>query len=154
MTDWQLERDSFGRLILITADGVRHENVVPVRAFPIAAPDDGLSLLSVDGHELAWVERLADLALPARTLIEDELASREFIPQILRIRSVSSYATPSTWSVDTDRGDASFVLKVEEDIRRLPQGRLLIADAHGINFLVRDMAALDRGSRRILDRFL
>ena len=154
MTDWQLERDSFGRLALIAADGVRHANVVPVRAFPIAAPDDGLSLLSADGHELAWVERLADLAPPARALIEEELASREFIPQILRIRSVSSYATPSTWSVDTDRGEASFVLKVEEDIRRLPHGRLLIADAHGINFLVRDMAALDRGSRRILDRFL
>jgi hypothetical protein len=30
---------------------------------------------------------------------------------------------------------------------------LLIADSHGINFLVRDMFRIDKGSRKILDRF-
>jgi hypothetical protein len=31
---------------------------------------------------------------------------------------------------------------------------LLIADRHGIQFLVRDLSALDHTSRRLLDRFL
>jgi hypothetical protein len=31
---------------------------------------------------------------------------------------------------------------------------LLIADSHGINFLVRDMFKIDKHSRKILDRFL
>ena len=35
--------------------------MVPVRAFPIAAPAQGLSLLSAQGRELAWIERLDDL---------------------------------------------------------------------------------------------
>ena len=67
---------------------------------------------------------------------------------------MSSFATPCTWSVTTDRGDTEFVLKGEEDIRRLGAYSLLVMDSHGIQFLIRDMFGIDKGSRRILDRFL
>jgi Domain of unknown function (DUF1854) len=67
---------------------------------------------------------------------------------------VSSFACPSTWQLLTNRGPAELILKGEEDIRRLSQTRLLIADAHGIQFLIRDLSALDRHSRKLLDRFL
>lgn len=154
MADFGLSRDPFGRLVLRDAAGVEHVGVVPVRAFPIAAPDEGLSLVSPDGHELAWIERLDALDAAGRTLIEEDLASREFVPEIRAIRTVSSFATPSTWTVDTDRGATTLVLKGEEDIRRLARTSLLIADRHGIQFLVRDIGALDRASRRLLDRFL
>ena len=86
--------------------------------------------------------------------MEAELASREFMPEIRAIKDVSTFATPSTWTVDTDRGAASFVLKGEEDIRRVGGGALMIADSHGIHFLIRDSSRLDNHSRRILDRFL
>jgi len=86
--------------------------------------------------------------------LQEEMASREFMPEILKIRQVSSFATPSTWEVETSRGDTGFVLKGEEDIRRLGAGTLLIADSHGIQFLIRDIHALDPASRRLLDRFL
>jgi hypothetical protein len=153
-TDFQLQRDPYGRLVLTAADGERHEGVTPVRAFPIAAPDEGLSLVSFEGHEVGWVDRLADLPPAARALIEEELASREFVPEIEHIAGVSSFACPSTWRVVTDRGEADLVLKGEEDIRRLSRTRLLIADSHGIQFLVRDIGQLDRHSRKLLDRFL
>jgi hypothetical protein len=152
--DFRLSRNAFGRLVLTAADGTTHEGVVPVRAFPLAAPEEGISLVSADGHELAWIDRLADLPPQLRALVEEELASREFVPEIRRLRRVSSFATPSTWEVETDRGDTSFVLKGEEDIRRLGANGLLIADSHGIQFLVRDLTALDKASRRLLDRFL
>lgn len=152
--DIHVERDAFGRLAVTTAGGERFVPVTPVRAFPIAAPEEGLSLVSADGHEIAWIDRLADLPPGARQLVEAELASREFVPEIARILSVSSFACPSTWQVETDRGTSELVLKGEEDIRRLSPTRLLIADSHGVQFLVRDMAALDRHSRKLLDRFL
>ncbi len=154
MAEFALSRDPFGRLVLRGADGVEHVGVVPVRAFPIAAPDEGLSLVSADGRELAWIERLDALDASRRALVEEDLASREFVPEIRAIRAVSSFATPSTWTVDTDRGPTSLVLKGEEDIRRLARTSLLIADRHGIQFLVRDIGALDRASRKLLDRFL
>ena len=150
----KLERNPLGRLVLTRADGVVHEGVVPVRAYPISAPDGLISLMGADGHELAWIERLDGLDEPTRTLLHDELAQREFTPEIHRLLSVSSFATPSTWQVETDRGPATLVLKGEEDIRRMGQGVLLIADAHGVNFMIRRVADLDRHSRKLLDRFL
>jgi hypothetical protein len=152
--DFRLARDPFGRLVFTAADGSVHEGVVPVRAFPIAAPDDGIALMSADGHEVAWIDNLASLPEDVRTLLEEELGAREFMPEIRRICHVSSFATPSTWEVETDRGQTTFVLKGEDDIRRLTPSTLLIADSHGIHFLIRDVDTLDRTSRKFLDRFL
>lgn len=151
---FQLTRNAFDHLVLTTADGQVHENVSPVRAFPIQSPDQGISLVLQDGQEVAWVDRLADLPDAIRSLIADELEGREFMPEIARIVSVTSFATPCTWHVKTDRGETDFVLKGEEDIRRIGAASLLIADNHGIHFLIRDMHEIDKHSRKILDRFL
>lgn len=152
--NFQLQRDSYGRLVLTAENGDIHEGVTPVRAFPIAAPDEGLSLVNYEGHEVAWIDNLADLPPAIAALIEADLASREFVPEIEGIDDVSSFACPSTWRLRTNRGPAELILKGEEDIRRLSQTRLLIADAHGIQFLIRDLSTLDRHSRKLLDRFL
>jgi hypothetical protein len=154
MTMFTIERNAHGRLLLTLADGTVHEGVVPVRAFPLAAPAEGLSLVGTDGRELAWVPQLGELPADARALVEEELATREFVPTVLRIEGVSSFSTPSTWSVVTDRGTTRFVLKGEEDIRRLADGALLIASGEGINFRIADRWALDRKSRGVLERFL
>lgn len=150
-----LERTPFGKLVLTNAAGERFEGVVPVRAFPIQSPDDGISLVSTDGKEVAWVDLLADVPQPAQDLIRAELATREFMPVIERVVSITSYSTPCTWTVDTDRGTTEFVLRGDEDIRRIGKDNaLLIADAHGIQYLVRDQFAMDAQSKRIFDRFL
>lgn len=154
MSAFTLERDARGRLVLTAADGTRHEGVLPVRAFPLTAADEGLSLVGTDGHELAWIEHPAALPAAQRALLDEELAQREFVPVIERIRAVSTFSTPSTWEVETDRGPTRLVLKAEEDIRRLAGGALLLTDRDGLAFRVRDRFALDRGSRRLLERFL
>lgn len=152
--DFQLERDAHGRLVLTDDSGVRHAAVQPVRAFPLSAPDEGLSLVSAEGVELAWIDRPDTLPAAQRAMLDEELAQREFVPVILRLRSVSTFSTPSTWEVETDRGPTRLVLKGEDDIRRLVGGALLIADRQGLPFFVKDRFALDRGSRRLLERFL
>jgi hypothetical protein len=153
-TLWRLSRNAFGRLEFTAADGEVHQNIIPARAFPISAPDQGVALIDRHGHELAWIDRLSCLPDPVRELVEADLARREFMPEVKRIHDVSSYATPSTWHVETDRGMTSFVLKGEEYIRRLVPSALLITDSQGIHFLIRDRLTLDHHSRRILDRFL
>ncbi|WP_293775595.1 DUF1854 domain-containing protein [uncultured Oxalicibacterium sp.] len=153
MMPFILRRDAFGKLIC-EIDGQVHEGVVPVRAFPIAAPEEGIALVGAEGHELVWLERLEEVSLDAQQLIREELASREFLPEISRIKHVSAFATPSTWQVATDRGDATLILKGEEDIRRIGDVSLLIADAHGVQYLIRDLHKLDKPSRKMLDRFL
>ena len=150
-----LERNAFGTLALTTAQGVRYEGVVPVRAFPVQSPEDGIAMVDLLGHEVAWIDALALVPQPAQALIRAELASREFMPVIEKIISASSYSTPCTWSVHTDRGDTQFVLRGVEDIRRIgTNGSLLVSDSHGIQYLIRNHVALDAHSKKILDRFL
>ncbi|MET0319633.1 MAG: DUF1854 domain-containing protein [Duganella sp.] len=153
-TQFELVRNPYGRLVLTTADGIVHEGVAAVRAFPVQAPEDGIALLSGDGKEVGWIDRIEDLPAATGALVREELGGREFMPEITRIVDVTSFATPCTWTVNTDRGDTEFVLRGEEDIRRLTMDTLLISDIHGIHYLVRDVRVLDKHSKKILDRFL
>ena len=154
-SNFALERTPFGKLVLTSTQGERFEGVVPVRAFPVQTPDQGIAMIDLEGHEVAWIDALDALHEPAQSLIRTELATREFMPVIEKIESVTSYSTPCTWAVQTDRGNTRFVLRGDEDIRRVGTGgALLVSDSHGIQFLVRDHGALDAHSRKILDRFL
>jgi hypothetical protein len=152
--DFQLHRNSFGQLVFTGADGIEHVDVEPARAFPITSPGEGIALMTRDGKEVAWIPILAKAPDAIRRLVEEELQGREFMPVIQRVCSVSGYATPCTWRVETDRGDTTLVLNAEEDIRRLAPPTLLIMDSRGIQFLIRNPLNLDATSRRILDRFL
>ena len=153
-TTFDLTRDKFGVLHLITAEGDIHAGVAPVRAFPIQSPDAAIAMVLGDGKEVAWIDHLDDLPAGVRSLLQEELDGREFMPEVLRIVDVSSFATPCTWQVATDRGDTAFVLKDEGDIRRIGEASLLVADNHGIHYLIRNMFTIDKHSRKILDRFL
>ncbi len=154
--EFHLERTPFGRLLLTCADGQQHLGVVPVRAFPLSAPDDGVALVNVNGQEVLWLEQLHKLPAAQRSLLEEELSARTFMPEIQRLLQVSSFSTPSTWRVLTNRGETTLVLKGEEDIRRLRSGhpQLLVTSADGLCFAIADSAALDRASRKLLERFL
>ena len=152
--NFSLAFDPFGKLVVTLADGTQHVGAVAARAFPIAAPDHTISILSAEGKELAWIENLNDLPETQRDIVAQALQGREFMPEILRLDSVNSFSTPSIWRVQTSRGPAQLVLKGEEDIRRLSAHRLIVADAHGVQFLIRDLPTLDRHTRKLLDRFL
>jgi hypothetical protein len=148
-----LERDSLGRLVFTDAIGTRHVGVYPVRAFPITAPSAGISLMDQSGKELCWFDNAATIPAGELVLIEEELAAREFMPVIEKITQVSTFATPSIWDIETDRGPTRIRLKGEEDIRRIAGNTLLIADSNGLQFLIKDSTRLDKVSKKLLDRF-
>jgi len=148
-----LERDTLGRLILIDASGLRHVGVYPVRAFPITAPGAGISIMDQSGKELCWFDAVSAIPELELGLIEDEMAAREFMPVIEKITKVSTFATPSIWDIETDRGPTRIRLKGEEDIRRIAGNTLLIADSNGLQFLIKDATRLDKVSKKLLDRF-
>ncbi|MFM7697944.1 MAG: DUF1854 domain-containing protein [Limnohabitans sp.] len=133
---------------------VLYHPVVVVRAFPIGAPNEAISILDANGHEILWVPQLFALPEPEKLAVLAALQSREFMPEIHRVNHVSSFSTPSTWTVQTHLGLTNFVLRGEEDIRRISAKTLIVADEHGVQFLIRDLPALDRHSRHLLDRFL
>ncbi|MEP7283268.1 MAG: DUF1854 domain-containing protein [Rubrivivax sp.] len=128
--------------------------MTPVRAHPLSDPRRGVALVGADGRECCWVPALDTLPPALRALIEQALSEREFTPTLTRLVAVSTFATPSTWTGETDRGRRRFVLKGEEDIRRLEGAALLVTDGDGVSHGIADRLALDRASRRLLERFL
>jgi hypothetical protein len=150
----QFDQSLTGRWFFVSEEGVRYEHVLAVRSFPVAAPNEGVALVDVDGKELLWIPHLSQVPANARANIEKAITQREFMPQILKLYGVSSFVTPSTWDIETDRGRTSLLLKGGEDIRRLSGTVLLVTDAHGVQFLIRDLAQMDRFSRKLFDRFL
>ncbi|HEX4132538.1 MAG TPA: DUF1854 domain-containing protein [Pirellulales bacterium] len=154
MRSFGLQHDAWGRLVLIDAEGQRHVGVEPVRAFPISDPQHWISIVDAEGRELVCIDDVA--VLPAATLktLEEELARREFVPVIERIERISTGSDPSEWHVRTDRGATRFLVKSEEDIRRLGPERVLIIDDHGVRYSIPDFRALDPASKRLLERYL
>ena len=148
-----LSRNPFGRLVL-QKDGSAHV-VNPVRAFPLAAPLQGVSLIGENGKEVLWITDLNAVDGAARALLDEDLAAREFQPLIQRIVSVSTFSVPSVWELETDRGPVRMTLKAEEDIRKL-NGRqnLLITSADGVHYKLPETTQLDKASRKLLERFL
>lgn len=151
---FQLTQDPWGRLVLTDEAGREHVGAVPVRAFPIGYPGGWLVLCDAEGRELCCIEDPATLPDALRGLLEEELARREFVPVIRRVRNVSSYLEPAEWEVETDRGLTRFVLRTEDDVRRLGPYCALILDSQGVRYLVPDTRELDAYGRRAVERYL
>lgn len=152
MAEFELEKDALGRLVY-EKDGSSHI-VVPVRAFPLTAPEKGIALVSQEGRELAWIAAMDTLPETLRRLIEDHLRQREFLPEIVRINHIEGSSMPNHWDVETDRGNTSFRLRSEDDIRRIGPAMAIVSSDAGVNFLIRNLSGLDRHSKHLLMRFL
>ena len=153
-TNFTLYHDAFGRLVFTAPGAEPQVGVEPVRAFPLSAPDHGLSIRSARGREVAWIDNLADLPTDVRRIVDDELTRREFMPTLTHIHRVSAATEPSEWDVETDRGRTRFVLNSEEDIHRLGPDKAMLIDAQGVRYLIPAVKSLDAASRRILEQYL
>ncbi len=153
-TNLELSLDAFNQLLMHTPGTATPIPVTPVRAFPIAAPNDAIALVDSHGAEQLWIEHLTDLSADHAQLLRQTLDSREMTPNILRITNISRFATPSVWQIETNHGATELILKTEDDIRPLPSGGYLIADTFGLQFKIPHRSQLDRQSQRFLARFL
>jgi hypothetical protein len=151
---FSLERNAWGELVYIAPDGSRLSPVVPMPLFPISAPEHWISVRGPDGAELVCIEDPTDLALDVQQLLSEELARREFVPIIERIVRVSGSSEPCEWQVVTDRGPTRFVLKSEEDVRRIGDHQILIIDAHGTRYQIPDLNTVDTKTRRIIEWYV
>jgi hypothetical protein len=150
----QLHHDGFGRLVATLGDGTVHTDVEAARAFPWSAPDVAITLLDADGRELVTLNSLTELTSDSRIALEREFSQRDFVPRIARITNSSGPWPPCTWQVETDRGPATISIDSEDDVRRLPGDRVLIADTSGLRFLIPNVRQLDATSLKHLRRLL
>lgn len=151
---YTISKSKIGTLCAQDSSGFIFQNIRIIRAFPISDPDNGFSIVNEDGHEIIWFDKITDLTPQEQALVIDTLSQIEFIPIINKISQVNTFALPSMWEIQTDRGFTQLKLKSEQDIRRISDIALLITDANGIQYLIKNRKTIDKHSKKILDRFL
>ncbi len=149
-----LALDSHARLVARLPTGVTHVGVVPVRAFPLSAPNEFIGLVDTHGHEIACITTLDELDDSSRKLLLAELERHEFMPTIHEVLEATRGAPPTTFRVRTDRGEITFIVLHEDHIRTLEGGALLITDSLGIRYKIPDSHALSRRSRKLLGLYV
>ncbi len=159
-------RRSQGGLIsleLIRPTGERDffERIVPVRAFPISAPESFISIREPDsrtggrGAEIGMIEDPTRFPAEVAELLRDELSRRYFTPAIRKIHSFREKFGFCYWDVTTAAGRIEFIMtNPTGSIRTLEDGRVFLYDIDGNCFTVEDPTALDKRSYRMLENYL
>ena len=151
--DYDLLINETGQLVLVDAGGTRHENVRPMRIFPLTQPDLWISIQNGSGEELACIEDPSDLTESRRAALQQALAMRDFVPVIRSITRITRAADGFDWNVVTDRGPTTFRVETDENIQTLGGTRIVIIDSGNTRYLIPNIAALDRESQRKLERY-
>jgi hypothetical protein len=151
---FRLSRDAWDHLKVSDASGNEYSNVSVVPLFPMTECKRWVSLVSTDGDEIVCLDSLDGLSAECIKLLEEELALREFVPLIEKVISVSGNQDPCEWVVQTNHGITSFVIKAEEDVRRVSSKTVVITDANGIRFRVEDVKKLDSRSRAFVEWYV
>ena len=149
---FDLYTDSTGRLVLVDGNGARHENVRPLRMFPLTQPNEWICLQDNTGREVGCIEDPNTLSEAQLTALRMALAKRDFVPVIRTIHRVARAADGHEWHVTTDRGPTKFRTENDEAIQSLGGPRLVIIDDHNTRYLIPNVQELDRDSRRKLER--
>jgi hypothetical protein len=150
---WRLQRQPHGQLRFIDAAGSVHDQVEVLRAFPVSAPLGPVAIVATDGGELAWIESLEQAGGVLRTILEQELSQREFLPVIEQILLVAG-GEPTEWNVVTDRGPRRFKVAHGDDVSRLPNGSALVTDTDGIRYRIPSISRLPPAERRMVERIV
>lgn len=146
-----IERGADDRLRLRLDDGQVWEGVVPVATFPYSRRDEFIRFNDSEGREIGLLEHIRQLDPASRAVLEEELERRYFVPEIQRIHRLRSRHGVLLLDTTTDRGPRRFEVATRDDIRAQPDGQVLIRDADGNRYRIRNYHLLDPVSRRLLE---
>ncbi len=145
--------------ISLTKNGEKVEAVVAgqthtvdrlARAFPRSNPDEFVSLMDPEGHEIGIIENPQQLDDASRDLLESELKAIYFIPTIKKIRSVTPKGTGSFWEIDTDDGEYAFRISGRDALKGDEPPAIEINDENGKRYQIESYWELDPESRDLI----
>jgi hypothetical protein len=147
----RLWRDKFRRLCL-RVDGEREFlDVRAAASFPVSGRSQLVSFLGDREREVALVRDPLRLDPESRALLVEELARAYFRPRITCIYRIDETFGSSRWEVETDRGFTILEVADREQIRLLPEGRIIVQDVDGNRFEIPDVTRLDPASQALID---
>ena len=155
--DVQFRQNDDGLVEAVFGDGSVCSGVRVAPAFPITRPNGFLYLFDRDEKEVGLLADPRRLDRESRDILLAQADQAYFMPHITRIIRVdeSRALGLAQWEVETDRGYIAFeVVSRSESVWFVGHNRIVIRDADGNRYLIEDLAALDKRSRRLADLYI
>lgn len=143
--------NAFHDLTLETSEDL-YENVTAERAFPLNAPEQLITIRDKKKNEIGLIEDMRTLDRDSYQVLENALNQTYFLPQIIKIHTAETKFRIPKWTVDTDLGPREFEIpSTRRDIRVVGDGRVLLRDADGNRYEIRNYHQLDPDSQAIVE---
>jgi hypothetical protein len=125
------------------------------RAFPLSMQDRYIGLRDGDDKDIGMLVTLDGLDTASRSLVDEELERRYFVPQVQRVVSVKEEFGNVTWEVETDKGPRRFIVQnIRESVQEITPTRVLVTDKDGVRYEFPDVRLLEPRSANLLYRVL
>jgi hypothetical protein len=150
-------RDEDGRLFATVAEELTVLRPRFLRVHPLTDPDRYLAIVGPDpeGKDFGLLRNWRRLDRESRDIVNGELNRRYLHPVVKRIMSLRDYFGVAVCVFDTDRGLREATLRdVRDNVIYLGQSRILLTDAEGNRYDIRDVGALDAASKAMLAEVL
>jgi hypothetical protein len=146
-----------GNQVYLRFDGT--DDDIPVRLLLVAPLSESRQIISIihakKKQEMVLVKTPEMLDEASRTVLQDEIKRRYFLPKIEKINDVSIHLGDYYWDVLTDRGPRKFLLRSPAiNMRWVNKKRIILCDTDGISYDLDEFHALDKSSRILLERIL
>jgi hypothetical protein len=140
---------------LTLGDDLSYVRVSVVRMFPVSDPNHYYGFLDGGGKDIGVVEEPTRMLPASRTVAEEELDKRYFMPVVERIVEIREDYGTLVCTVDTNRGRKTYLIRsIKDNVVELPGGRMIVTDVDGNRFEFPDVNALDARSQNSLMRNL
>ena len=147
---FELEENEKGQLVLKRPGEDDVADVRLRRSFPWTKPDALISVRNSDGKEVLLIDDLSALPAELRERVVRFLGETSFIPMIRSVETINMDFGYQVWTVQTDRGPASFRVQEREDVRFLPDGRFSVKDVEGNVYVLPRLETMDAHSQKAL----
>jgi hypothetical protein len=118
--------------------------VFVARAFPLSKPSEFIGLRDEKDKDIGLMQTLAGMDKDSRTVLEEELERRYFVPQVRRVLSLKEEGGNVTWEVETDKGNRTFVVQnMRESLFTIGLDRYLLTDKDGVRYEFPDVRQLE-----------
>lgn len=144
----RLAGDDLGRIALL-------------RMFPLRNPEKFISVRRENREradsrvEYGVIEDLSAFSGEQRSLIDEELKRRYFVPEITKVTNVKEEYGHTYWSTETTAGERNFtVFDMNSNLLNMGGGRVMIIDVDGNRYIFPDVSKIGEKALRLVEIWL
>lgn len=146
-----------GGFVRLQFAGKDYPRVAVHRCFPFSDPARYISIREPEGEgrEIGLIADLREWPADTRTLLEEQMNLRYFMPKIRRIVDIKEEYGYSYWQVQTDRGACRFTVRMGAgSVYAVGPNRYVVNDLDGNRFEIPDLYQLTPREVKKLDLFI